>query len=592
MIASESVIFAIQAGIKLGNKINRVLIDSSRERPLVLPLGDLFANVQEIDAFNYFHLDNPELVDPGGPYHGFSDAELVKAYRTILSIREEVGDIEGIGKTAEEIVMNLHRFEQVKAEFGSKPAVQRILGVVVEIGIDYFVANPDRLEGDSDGKKILAAFIKELDEIEFSEATPKTLISDVMLASLRTLNKNATLIDDDKRTTALIAGITQSLIGDYEELTSPSARDQRGELIRRIATSVIKGGAGAFNENIELFLRDDPQAKALVSSTLSQVISGLESKADLFSNESVELIYKSALTAVGEHPDLFTSNELLQDLIGNTVKALSVGNPRTVFGSETLSAIVQSGIQAVAENVDVLIDPEDPQNELLANIVRSVAHGLSNTLAGGGTVRDLLSKKQRADMMRIVFNEVAKSPEHLLAGIDDDARRSTLAQVIGSVARALGEDPGKLVTGEGFLELLKITLNTAVFNADKLLKLDSQSVGTNIVFKVLQQISTAVLEHSDPRQLVSRSVFLMIVEKALPVVSSNLDGILEGGDQQIKAVISKVLDLANDTLDNRVNGANLPDLAEAFLKRVLRGELNLNEDGATLNAATEILNAA
>ena len=592
MIASESVIFAIQAGIKLGNKINRVLIDSTRERALVLPLGDLFANVPEIDAFNYFQVKKSELVSPGGPYYGFNDEDLVKAYRTILSIREEVGDIDGIGKTAEEIVINLHRFEQVKAGFGSRPAVQRILGVVVEIGIDYFVANPDRLEGDSDGKKILAAFIKELDEIEFSEATPKTLISDVMLASLRTLNQNATLIDDDERTTALIAGITQSLIEDYEKLTSPSARDQRGELIRRIATSVIKGGAGAFNENIDLFLRDDPKAKTLVSSTLSQVIAGLESKADLFSNESIELIYKSALTAVGEHPDLFTSDQLLQDLIGNTVRALSAGNPKTIFGPETVSAIVQGGIQAVAENVDVLIDSEDPQTELLANIVRSVAHGLSNTLASGGTVKDLLSKKQRIGMMRIVFNEVAKNPEHLLAGMDDDTRKSALAQVIGSVARALGEDPGKLVTGEGVLELLKTTLHTAVLNADKLLKLDSQSVGTNIVFKVLQQISTAVLEHSDPRQLVSRGVFLMIVEKALPVVSANLDGIVDGGDDQIKAVISKVLDLANDTLQNRVNGANLPDLTEEFLKRVLRGELNLEEEVATLNAATEILDAA
>jgi hypothetical protein len=36
------VLFAIEAGIKLGRKVNEVLVDETAQRPLLLPLGDLF----------------------------------------------------------------------------------------------------------------------------------------------------------------------------------------------------------------------------------------------------------------------------------------------------------------------------------------------------------------------------------------------------------------------------------------------------------------------------------------------------------------------------------------------------------------------
>ena len=36
--------FAIEAGVKLGRKIHDVLIDANIQRPLVLPVGDLFAD--------------------------------------------------------------------------------------------------------------------------------------------------------------------------------------------------------------------------------------------------------------------------------------------------------------------------------------------------------------------------------------------------------------------------------------------------------------------------------------------------------------------------------------------------------------------
>jgi hypothetical protein len=39
------VIFSIQAGVQLGRKLNEVLVDETRERALILPLGNLYGNV-------------------------------------------------------------------------------------------------------------------------------------------------------------------------------------------------------------------------------------------------------------------------------------------------------------------------------------------------------------------------------------------------------------------------------------------------------------------------------------------------------------------------------------------------------------------
>ena len=52
-------IFAIQAGVRLGRKLNDVLVDETRERALILPLGNLYGNVVENDVFFIRHDSKP-----------------------------------------------------------------------------------------------------------------------------------------------------------------------------------------------------------------------------------------------------------------------------------------------------------------------------------------------------------------------------------------------------------------------------------------------------------------------------------------------------------------------------------------------------
>ena len=138
----------------------------------------------------------------------------------------------------------------------------------------------------------------------------------------------------------------QYLLGDYDQLIKASDQMQRGQLIKRISSSVMRGGAAAFTGNVDLFMPGDAQATVVVKSTLSGIVKGIEGKEDLFTNESLELIYQSALVAVAENSTVFTDDALLSSMIKNTVTALTSKQAQAVFGQETVSAIVQAALPA------------------------------------------------------------------------------------------------------------------------------------------------------------------------------------------------------------------------------------------------------
>ena len=150
MVNPELVLLAIQAGVKLGRKVYDVLVDKRVEAPLMLPIGPTAGLPQEAEAIEFFD-QNPALLLPGGPYEqAAGDREaLVKAYYTIQRI-DSVIDAGGLDPGAgTRMIVELQEFEQHKAGYGPNSPWQRILGTVVEIGIDYFAANPQAIGRDS-----------------------------------------------------------------------------------------------------------------------------------------------------------------------------------------------------------------------------------------------------------------------------------------------------------------------------------------------------------------------------------------------------------------------------------------------------------
>jgi hypothetical protein len=589
----QLVIFAIESAIKLGIKINEVLLDETNARALVLPLGRLAGDVAIGDAGDYFHR-HPELLAPGGIYAGLAGEERVAAYKAMVAINQKLGEPDD-GPKAADIVKQLQAFEQFGKGFGPNNPVQRILGTVVEIGIDYFAANPKAMGNDSAAKRIVSAFLLRLEDVDFTEGSTTVIVGRVLTAALQTLDEDFTLIDDDQRLQAMLHGVTNAFVNELAAVQGEQDAGKlvsRRNLIERLGSSALRGAAGAFTENIDLFIPKDGKAKKLVESALTQVMDGVEGKENLFTNESLELIFRSGLRAVGENAAVFSDEKVLQALITSTTAALTDDNGRRLFSEQTVAAVVAGALAAAGDNLETLIDPHHPQQQLLAHAVSAMAHGLSSELGADPSLKNLLSQRQLVDLTQIVFGEVARDPEALLGGTGGDPRKTALAQVIGSVAAALGADPSRFVDGQGLRDVVETALGAALQNASGLIDLQSSDPKTNQLFRVLSQVATAIRTTDDPRRLVSRQGFVDLVSSVLPVVSANVDPLLAGQDPKVQQVIATALQLANGTLGGRIDGANFAALVRGLLLSVAWDGLDLTNQNKTKEAATQILRAA
>lgn len=586
----QLVLFAIQSAVKLGRKLYDVLVDETVERPLLLPLGDLRADVQLNDAVSFFTEDeNRHLIQKGGPYFGFNPEQLKLAYGTLQTINTRLDTRSDSLETAAQLISKLHGFRQLSPGKGAKSPAQRILGTVFEIGVDYFLAHPESLGANSHAQRVITSFLQGIDETDFAEGSPTDILGSVLGAALRTASDNPELLGDDRRLQVLFGGLSKGVVGELAAAKNEGERLTIKLFIERVASGLVRGGLAAFDENLDLFLPTDGTLKTLVDSTVSQVLGGVREHGSLFTNETLELVFKSALGAVGENAEIFTDNAFLQQLIEKTLDVLTSTKSEDFFTGATVNAVLRETLEVVRENVETLIDPDTPSERLLTTALSAITESLVTTLNQGGGVKDLLSSRQRIELVRVVFQELAKHPEQLLGDALDEPRRTALAQIIGSAAAALGKDPKQIINGSGFLELIRIVLPVAVHNASGLLDLKEANPRTNLLFVALSQIADTVAKTEDPRNLVSREVFLEIVRRILPLVSANLDALT---GKPISETLSNVLALASGPLQSRINGANLPVLVEGLLRQVFQQTLSLAESTAVQVAAQRLLQAA
>jgi hypothetical protein len=589
MVDPSLVMFAIQAGVALGRKTYDVLVESTQAAPLLLPLGSLAGSVQEADAVLFFNRpENRALVEGGGPYHGLSREQLVVACATVRQVGDRLGDA---GPSAAETIRALHAFDQHRRAFGPRSPWQRIAGTVVEIGIDYFVANPQAMGRDSPSRRIVLAFLAGIRDVPFAEGDPVTVVGDTLLAGLRVLGDDATLVADDARLQALLGGVTASLAADLRTAASLGERQRREDLFRRVTAGLLRGGADAVAGHVDLFVRGRGQGGDVVRSAVTGVLAGVRDRDDLFSNEALAALVRTALGAVAGHATLLADDRLVRAVIERTVAALTADPARALFSTGSVEAVTRAALAAVADNVATLVDPAAPARQAVAEALVAMGHGLASELAGGTPLRALLSTDQLVELTRLVLDAVARHPERLLRAEGGDARRTALAQVLGSLARALGREPTRLVTGSTFLALVRTALPVALRNLDRLVDLKATDPATNLLFKVVAAVGGAALGERDRRRLLDRDVFVETVRVVLPTVSAHLDALPDGQAEVVEAVLSAALDLSTAELEGRINGDTLPGLVDHLLRARLRGELALDDRAAVVEAAVAELGA-
>jgi len=572
------ILFAIEAGLRLGRKLAEVLVDETHERSLVLPLGDLYADLREVNAVAFF--DRPEnrpLVEAGGPYYGFAREELAKAHATLTVLDERLG---GRGDTLSEAratVEGLHRYEQLRKGLGAGSPAQRIVGTIVELGIDYFRAHPGALAPGGAARTLLLRFVSEVEGLEFAEGEPEALVGELMIAVLEAASETP-LLPRDPRAQALLAGVTRSLLLEGQRGGTEAERLRSGLRVRRLARSLLRGGAAALSAEGGLFAPDPRVAPELIQSVLAQLLDALRDEEDLLTWGAAEQLFDVALRAASDHPELFAIHGQLQVVLAATASVLSEPRARELVSRELAAALLALAVEVTAEHVGTLVDPEDFESPVVAVALDALLRGLSGELVGRAALRSFLSRRQLAELAGLVFDAVAQHREILLEE-GASVEHTPLAQVVASVALALGETPDRLVNGEGALEIIESALQHSTRNLYGLIDSDHTDPASNLLFHILAQLVDAASSADDPRRLLGRQVFVEVVEQVLAAASMYSDALFEARSPVVEESLEQLLGLAAET-ETRINGSNLPGLTARLLVARLRHELDVRDDEA------------
>jgi hypothetical protein len=564
----QLIIFAITSAIKLGKKINETLIDETRGRYLSLPIGDFGGRTSAQAEFFFNQERYIKLISPGGPYVGLEGDELRDAYTTVLQLEEELG--QGSNESVE-ILVNYHQIEQWKKGHGPKHPAQRIIGTIIEIGIDYYTANPPAISKNSNANKIVAAFIQGLDDVKIAEGDDvlKNVAQSTLGTALQVLGDQSNLLTNDKRVQVLIGGVTTALYQDLKESGVDVLIDKEN-LFERFSGSILRGGATAVSENINLFLpieSTEVNGKLVIKAAVLEILGGIQKNEDLFTPDMLEEVALSALKVVAENPEIVVRDKFVEKLISNTLTALTEGEGKKLFSNDSVALILRESLETVGQNAHLLINPDNPYREFASETVSALSTGLAAGLKGSNvSVKDLISTTMLVEMTSILLTQVAKNPDKLLGGKNVSVEKKILTQIIGSVSAVVAQDPKRLGNGETYLELMEVSLAIAVKNVDKLLKLDTTDPKDNLLYQVLQQISEVVLTDDD-RNLVDPEVWVEIVQQVLPIASSNVGAI--SGNPLVQTAVKQALRLASAARSDNINGENLSGVVAEILKSLI-----------------------
>lgn len=600
----DMVMFAIQAVIRLGKKIQAVFEDEVRDRELILPPvegSDLpFWGTTEVffagegKAF----VASPERPvsekrepcqgvyyewwkkrDEGNVYRD----KLREAHRRILEGLEKyraADDVQGAYRRPGQFYAGSNALLVVKqwreGTDPKRPPVQRIAGTVVEIALDYVKADPTLFSGNGREDRITRAFLLSLDDVNFAEAEFDDLLIDVLRASLETFRVHADLVLAEDHMTLLLREVSTTLSEAIREVQMCGDDDKLRAIYafrREMLEQVVTVSAQIVSEHPERFIgTPKTQEEKLLASVLKAVLKTVQKESGLFTHRTLVDIYAAGLRAVAQNrtlilPDTQESQSeiFLENLfagIANQLPASAERDPPGIFSSDVLREVIEAALDVVAENTFQLIDPKNPEKQLLVDALERVILAVSNDFHQNadlsGILEGLFSRRQLVEIVEEVFEAVARRPEGLLQGIDNDPKRSALAQIIGAVAATIGKDTRHLLNGDDYVSLFAVALRVFAVNPDRLLDLDTADPLQNVMTQVMTSVVTTATRHLEAggRHLLDGEMLVQMIESGLGVVSKNVNGFLEN-PEMLSIVMDRLLKATSSGMANELDAENL-----------------------------------
>jgi len=588
MLSAEVILFAIRAGIRLGQEARQAFIDGTKRRMLVLPLPKVDFGPNVDSAWRFFQNEGKGFVIAENPrliylHQRATDRKLTKAeeseylalrsyFDSILSARRnntlvELQDKQRIDADELTALVTIKQWE--KDDPDDPKTVHRLAGTIIELGIDYFAGGPGTIQKNSREGKLVAGFVEALDSIAFADILVKPhafekLIGKLFVAALETLSAQPESISSDDNVKDLVKVATHGLAQDLQiklkALEGDAFQSMRleawGEFVFR---SLLSSAGRRVVEQPSRFLgvKGEPEG-ALITSVGTAVIDlaitndQLELKR-VFSRSGLDAVMRASLDVVADYPELVLGddpNKGLRALVAGVAASVSRFDAQLV-SPDIAPELLRIVLDKSAVNLPLFWPDLDPDKHLLLTAAQTVLKILSAKPPAAAKWKLRFRTGDLVAVADAVVDELAGNPTWLLS---------------------IAEDTDKyLVTA------LEATLAVLRRRADERLSLDIAVEVLNTAVKAVAMDVKFLDKAPDGRPLIAALIDVVFSAAFKPELG------VEDRRTQWLLVQSSAIDLMLNTVLVRFAESSMDDEALKIVTQQIKHAIDIIVAGAPIN---------
>ncbi|MAE66828.1 MAG: hypothetical protein CMJ18_21425 [Phycisphaeraceae bacterium] len=575
----ELAMYAIRAGVRLGQAARRAFVEQTKLRAIRLPVPRAGFELSVLQARTFFSDEGAEYIPDDDELSDLHDKAVDRAlgasgdvphdryldlflyYRSIYLAEKQGADVQvTTGLQIEpDVLLAMFRFEQWDRADPNRPKpLRRVLGAVVEVGIEYFATVPGAISAGSRHQKVLKSFVEAVNDLDFEqialdEDPLSALVGGLLIAALETIGEQPELVSSDANVQELVRVTTTALGSDIARRLAEAGTTDEVDAIESwgalVFRSVLRSAGRHVLERPSVFLgvRDDAQG-ALVSrvgiAALDLVASdsGLDPQA-LFSREGLDRLISSALEVVADHPELIvdTDHEGVEALISAIARDLSAMDRVVALG--VAPEVARIVLSRSGEHLELIWPDLKPENHLLLTAARVTLEILTKKPRANAKWKPQFARGDLLTVVDAVVDELAGNPGWLLALAEDadENLRVALDATLGVLRRRADERLSLSVASD----ILVASIRAVSLRQKFLEKLpNGRNLISAAIDAIISELFKAPAESAASWQLLRNESIVAIVEIGLEsLVESELD------EQSLRTLRSSLAGTVQSVID-------------------------------------------
>lgn len=451
MVTTDIVMFAIRGAMRLSSTARRAYVDATKQRAITLPLPRVNMNPTAASAELFFRREGQSfmaehavLADLHARYETLTPEEdrhfvgIYVEYRALDVARRTSQPVEWDGAQ-----IPAHEFESLltvrnwaDGDEGQPKILQRVVGSVIDVAVDYFASGPGKLAKGSANERAIAGFVEALDSIKFEDVlveqeAAERLVGLLLNAALETVAEQQEFLSGDPNVQHLVKVVAQGLTTDLGPRlaqlgdTDHAQRDELeswGELVFR---SMLSSGGRAVIAEPARFLGVEDEAQGALIQNVGRNLIDLAVENDeldfgrILGREGLETVAQAALETLGDHPEVLGGDSrALNTIIAGL--AATLAEEENLLSPDLLPEIARLVLVHTGQNLE-LIWPDaagDPGQQALF-IAAQEALAVLGADPGDAPWKPQLGKEEILGILDTTLGELAGNPAWVAAVLED-----------------------------------------------------------------------------------------------------------------------------------------------------------------------------